>query len=388
VQAEHIAAPPTPPVAAGPVTVADLKAVLAGGDLLQLVFQPIVDLFRGVVVGHEVLSRFPQRPGIGPDSWFAAAEAAGLGPQLNAQVVAGVVRLLPVLPENTFITVNVDPQALLSGEVNAVLRSAPTLARLVIEITEHSAVEDFDDVLHTLTRWRERGAKIALDDVGSGYAGLQALLRLRPEIVKMDRALVDGMDFEPAKRAVVEMLGYFAGDLDAWLLAEGLERLGELHECLRLDVPLGQGWLFGRPSLGWTETVPGPVRRAVVAQANARVEQGTIRRLVEPAPTVTAEQELADNRPEPIRVLVDGFGRPRRLYHRTAPAEPYRGTDPLLVKATEQVGDLARRAVARGANAWHEPIVCCAGDGTYLGVVRVDRLVDALVRAATNRIDG
>lgn len=355
----------------------------------QLVAQPIVDLHRGVVVGHEVLSRFPRVRGATPDKWFAAAAREGLGAELNARVFERAVALRAALPPNTFLTVNVDPEAVGSSVLEAAVTRAGGLERLVVEITEHSAFEDVASVVATLDAWRDRGAKVALDDVGSGYAGLQALLRLRPDIVKVDREIVADMDRDPAKRAVVRMLGDFAGGLDAWLLAEGLERAGELEECVNLAVPLAQGYLLGRPSVGWTRTVD-PRATAVIARLrdDGSHLQSVVRLLEDtsdPATTVGCVATVAEGMrlvedPGPIdtAVVLSQDRLPVTLCLRPSPGAPGTTAQPLLVKGGEEVRHVARRCVARASGTWHHPVILIDDGGRYLGVVRVERLLDTL----------
>ncbi len=120
-----------------------------------------------------------------------------------------------------------------------------------------------------------------MDDAGSGYSGLQQIAAIRPQMVKLDRAIVTGLDGDEVKLALTELLGEFAGRIDAWLLAEGIEAWGEVEALLRLGVPLGQGWLFGRPGPAWPRLDPGvaaplrfrSVRAHMVEHVASLVEQ-------------------------------------------------------------------------------------------------------------------
>lgn len=132
--------------------------------------------------------------------------------------------------------------------VQDLLRTAGDLSGLVLELTEHLPFGDLDELSGLLAPWRAAGASVALDDAGSGYAGLQQLSVLRPEVVKLDHSLVSGVDRDPVKLALAELLGSFSGRLDAWLLAEGVERREELDVLAGLGVPLVQSFLLGRPA--------------------------------------------------------------------------------------------------------------------------------------------
>ena len=374
---------------------AALDAVLADPDRPALVFQPIVDLRRGTVAGYEALSRFGADVACGPDRWFAAADELGLGARLEAKVVRAVLAARADLPAGRFLTVNVSPHLLTEPELADVLLAEPRLDRLVLELTEHVAVEDSQRLAVLLDRFRDAGAAIALDDAGSGYSGLQQLALFRPQYVKLDRALVDHADRDEAKLALAELLGDYAGRLDAWLLVEGVERAEELEAFVRLGVPLAQGYLLARPGPGLAELDPalGDRLRAMTARASRREEVGG---LVETVPTVPAAAltapaadpggQLAGARAllaaDPgldLLVAVDERGRPTALVRRAL-----RGADPddglqvvplgLRVRESSPLVDVAVRAMTRVAARRFDPVVCVADDDRLVGVLRPERM--------------
>ncbi|HEY6708046.1 MAG TPA: EAL domain-containing protein [Actinomycetota bacterium] len=198
------------------------------------------DLQRGTVAGYEALSRFAGPPDAGPDVWFEAAGRLGLGAELDARVLERVAGLRPELPPNCFLTVNLDPNHLVTEPVQRALAAAPSLAGVVVELTEHRPVADYPTLVAAVAELRLRDAKLAVDDAGTGYAGLQHLMLLRPDLVKLDRALVAGCDRDPAKAALIEMLGRFTGQLDAWVLAEG--RILALTWVTRLSGTVVRPW--------------------------------------------------------------------------------------------------------------------------------------------------
>jgi EAL domain-containing protein (putative c-di-GMP-specific phosphodiesterase class I) len=159
---------------------------------------------------------------------------------LETQLVEIGVAARDRLPANTFLSVNVSPEALLSSDVQDALASAEGgLGRLVIEVTEQSRVEDYAELARALARSRAAGAAVAVDDTGAGYASLAHVMRLRPEFVKLDRGLVADADLDPAKLALIEAVGAFAARLDAWIVAEGIERRAEQELLIGLVVPHG-----------------------------------------------------------------------------------------------------------------------------------------------------
>jgi hypothetical protein len=186
----------------------DCRPLLAHPDDLTLVFQPIVDLAAAAVAGYEALARFPGSAG--PDVWSAAAAEVGIAAELEALAIHKALAAVPMLPPNTFLTVNVSPHILGSAPVQEALATRPDLRRVVVE-TEHTPVDDRAALRRQTEELRERGALIALDDAGSGYPGLQ-----------------------------------------------------------QLAVPLGQGWLLGRPSPGFAPLARGRLPSRPQAEASAR----------------------------------------------------------------------------------------------------------------------
>ncbi len=118
----------------------------------------------------------------------------------------------------------------------------------MLELTEHTQLVGDGAAAAVLDHVRAAGGLVAMDDAGTGYAGLSTLLSLRPDIVKLDRELITGIDQDPVKRAMVELFGELAGRMDAWILAEGIETLAELDAVIGLGIPLGQGYALARPA--------------------------------------------------------------------------------------------------------------------------------------------
>lgn len=237
------------------------------------------------IVGYEALARFAGQPGLTPDRWFAAADALGCGAELEALVVVHRLALRSELPPDCFLTVNVSPH-LLTEPALADPLLAGDLTPLVLELTEHQQISDLRGLLHLRDRLTDRGALLALDDAGSGYSGLQQMTRLRPHLIKLDRALVEDADADETKLALAELLGEFAGRMDAWLLAEGVETWAELEAFLRLKVPLAQGFLLGRPAPPWAPLDPVPAQRLRAMAARTQLTDH-IASLVETAPDET-----------------------------------------------------------------------------------------------------
>jgi EAL domain-containing protein (putative c-di-GMP-specific phosphodiesterase class I) len=216
---------------------------------VQTVFQPIVDIRTGLLGGYEALSRFMAQPEGPPNVWFDMAHRCGLGPRLEAEAMRLALSRGGGRPAGTFLSVNLSPSALLSEEVQDVLPE--DMSDLVIEVTENELITEHKGVPSALSAARERGAKLAVDDAGAGYAGLQQLMRLRPDIIKLDRALVDGVHTDLAKSALVDSLVRYARKIGASVCAEGIESLEDLRTLVDLDVAYGQGYVLARPGPPW-----------------------------------------------------------------------------------------------------------------------------------------
>jgi EAL domain-containing protein (putative c-di-GMP-specific phosphodiesterase class I)/DNA-binding response OmpR family regulator len=215
-------------------------------DAIAVIVQPVFELAGGSVVGVEALARFPAEPVRGPDLWFAEADRVGLGSALEALAVRAALRLLDELPEPLFLAVNVSPAALLSVDSDRGF-PAEVCSRLVLELTEHRPVEDYDALHAAANTFRRRGARLAADDAGAGYAGFRHLLALEPDIIKLDLSLTRGVDTDPARRALTSALVQFARDTGARLIAEGVETRPELETLRDLGVGWAQGYHLARP---------------------------------------------------------------------------------------------------------------------------------------------
>ena len=235
----------------------EFAELIARPHAVAAVFQPIVALATGKPVGYEALARFEGKPGLPPSWWFSQAHRFGLGAALEAEAV-GLALETPGRPEDTFISVNLSPSALGTPEVHE--RLPANLQGVVVEITEEERVLDVEGLQRHLDPLRARGARIAVDDAGEGYAGLQQVMSMRADIIKLDRALVADVHADPAKIALIGSLVHFARSTGASICAEGIETLSELRVLIHLGVATGQGWALARPGAPWPEIDPEAAR--------------------------------------------------------------------------------------------------------------------------------
>jgi diguanylate cyclase (GGDEF)-like protein/PAS domain S-box-containing protein len=229
----------------------EVLRLLRAADAVVPVFQPIVDLRTGEVAGYEALARFPldadARP---PNIWFAQAHRCGLGVQLEARAAAAALAARHDAPSG-YLSINLSPAALRADELRDQLPL--DMRNVVVEITEHELVADGERLRETLDRLRARGASIAVDDAGAGYAGLRQLMMLRPDLIKLDRGLIEGVASDEAKQALVECFVRFAERTGAAVCAEGIECLDDLLVLARLGVAYGQGYAIARPGPAWPQ---------------------------------------------------------------------------------------------------------------------------------------
>lgn len=348
------------------------------GEGITSTYQPIIDTARGTVVGYEALVRFPGYREGNPEVWFARARRAGCAAALEAAALRSAFAHRGTLPANCFLTVNVSPDLLPSPLVRQVWTEQGNLRGVVVELTEQSPIESYLALEPHLDTLRAAGAMIAVDDAGSGYAGLQHLLTLRPAIIKMDRELVRDIDTDEAKRALMEMIGLFAGRVDAWILAEGIERVEELDTLAALGVPLVQGYLLGRPAPPWQDLDPDLALRL---SARARgTAAATVRGVVEPAataPSPAAAAALFAGNPHLTDVVLLDGQRPQAVLTEEAAHLGVVVTG-LVVNVDTPIDEALTRSVTREATSRFAPLLVTDNAGRFVGIARMERLIGKL----------
>lgn len=170
-----------------------------------------------------------------------------------------VVFAATAVPDGAYLSINASPEAVASGRVPDALAHL-RLDRTVLEITEHARVDDYDVLHRHLAPLKARGMRVAVDDAGAGYSGLQHIVQLAPDIIKMDMSLVRSVDSDPARRALASAMIFYAREMGSCVVAEGIETLAELETLKRLGADSGQGYLLGKPgplaSLGYVPAAP------------------------------------------------------------------------------------------------------------------------------------
>jgi EAL domain-containing protein (putative c-di-GMP-specific phosphodiesterase class I)/GGDEF domain-containing protein len=230
---------------------AELKNVL-GSKKLKAAYQPVCHLPGGAVFGYEALIRGPRgTPLEHPSALFAVAQENGMSIELETLCLEAVFAALPKGLEARRLFVNATttllrhPVFIDERNLRSINRSHPDV---VIEISEREMVGDYSSFLGVLERLRRSGLRFALDDAGSGYSGLEAILHLRPDYIKVADSLVRHLEGDAIKQEIITSLTAIGRRVGATLIAEGIERSEEKDALVALGVPFGQGYLLGRPA--------------------------------------------------------------------------------------------------------------------------------------------
>jgi len=266
-------------VVAGEATGLALRQSPSGRGLVpRPVFQPIVDLPTGRMVAVEALSRFDNSV-LPPDEVFARAWLRGHGPELEAAAVEAALRARPELGDLP-LHVNVSARALVTPQVHNILPA--DLRGVVLEITEQDISSDSTAAATIIDQLRGRGARLAIDDFGVGFSNLRRIIGLRPQIIKLDRSLIGGIQHDGGLRSVVAAVAHQGLLTGRVVCAEGVETDAELQTLLALGVSHGQGYLFSRP------VAAAEVARLRSFPAGLATAGATARGTDDPAPTVAA----------------------------------------------------------------------------------------------------
>lgn len=224
------------------------KAVLAilSQRSIEMVFQPIFRLSDQRTIGFEALSRFPGAPARTPDLWFADAESVGLGVQMEflavEEAMAGFLRL----PQPSSVSLNLSPASIASQRFATFFEALP-LEHVIVEVTEHAAIESYAELQAALAPFRARGLKLAIDDVGAGYSSFRHVLDLAPDRIKLDVSLTRHVDRDPGRQALASAIALYGRRMGCETVAEGVETEAELATLTAAGVTKVQGYLISRP---------------------------------------------------------------------------------------------------------------------------------------------
>jgi diguanylate cyclase (GGDEF)-like protein len=236
---------------------------LIAGEGLAIVVQPIVDPATGEVHAFEALARFQTRGTSSPLHWFALADEFDLRDELELACMSAALELLGSQPRGTRLSVNLSGPLLLDPRTQALLDGLPTLTGLILEVTENSLLDDSPRIQAAISELLSRGVHLAVDDMGAGYSGLRQIATVHPTYLKLDRSLIQGIDGDPDRGALISALSGYAKQTGGYLVAEGVETAAELQTLTGLGVPLVQGFHLCRPGPPWPVPQPGAVGEAM-----------------------------------------------------------------------------------------------------------------------------
>jgi diguanylate cyclase (GGDEF)-like protein len=232
------------------------------GDGLSMVVQPIVDVRSGSIHAYEALARFGPNGGGSPLQWFSLADELGEREALERACLREALELFCRRPRGTRLSVNLSAPVLIDRSTLRMLDRIRDLSDLIIEVTEEALAHN-DELLNTaLAPLRERGAQMAVDDMGAGYSGLGQIMAVHPSYLKLDRSLISGIDVDQERAALVGALADYATRVGSLLVAEGMETAEELQALIELGVPLAQGFYLARPAAPWPLVQPGLISAA------------------------------------------------------------------------------------------------------------------------------
>lgn len=220
--------------------------VLANGTF-STVLQPIRACRDDALLGFEALTRFARVPVRTPDIWFGEAARAGRGVALELAALRKALPALDAIPAPLYLSLNVSPASLVDPGLLHVLHGA-RLHRIVIELTEHTAIDNYAEIARAVAVLRGSGVRLAVDDAGAGYSSFQHIVRLAPDIIKLDMQLTRDVDADLARRALVAAVLRFAEETGSTVIAEGVETQSEWETLQALGVQAGQGYHLGRPA--------------------------------------------------------------------------------------------------------------------------------------------
>lgn len=397
-----------------------LAELLASPSALGCAFQPIVNLASGEVAGYEVLSRlaFHASRGLaveGPMQMIELAHATGrlleCDRRMRSVAVESVARHVDAT--SAWFALNVDPRVVddetfTSGFTRALLEHHGIPSdRIVLELTETGAAQKHDLLASVVRHYADQGFRVALDDVGSGYASLTAIVRMRPHMIKIDKEMVRDVHRDSIRANLVRALAEFGRRSNVLVVAEGIESEEELAVVVRAGVTLGQGYLLGRPS-PVPQVLPTEMRD-LVRRTASRVNRSDLRNarrqtvgsldIAHPTlgPDMTCEQFDALLREDPVRsayAVIDDHQRTLGLVTRDAFFEKTSGPfgfafhatksitaimerHPLRIDVGTSVDAASRLATSRPHGSVNHPVVV-ESTGRYVGLLSMQALLEVV----------
>jgi EAL domain-containing protein (putative c-di-GMP-specific phosphodiesterase class I) len=333
---------------------------------------PILDVARGVAAGYQAFAApVEELPGgrlIHPASRR----------HLAANIVSAALAESSTLPTNTFISIPVPLRLVDDSLIKDLLRAHGDLSGIVLDIT------DFDSEIaakteSALDEFRRAGALISVGGRDDAQPELGSIVRLRPAIIRLGAAWIRDLDQHPSRRAAIEVTGRLAGQLDAWILADGVATSAELRALAGLGVPLAQGPFVGEAEDRWPSI--GDATRTVLPPPVTVPPDSELRALLQQAYTTqnlrAAKSILPDASGFEHVVVVDQDSHPVSLMQQ-GPFGEWEPMEVLTVNVDTSVAEAVQRALARPRSTRFSPITCTDAAGRFVGILRIERLMEHL----------
>ncbi|MBU3154599.1 EAL domain-containing protein [Clostridium estertheticum] len=247
----------------------ELREIISS-NRLRSVFQPIISMQTGEVIGYEALTRGPKDSKyINPEILFEAAKTHDLLWDLEITCRKNAIKAFSSHNSDKFLFVNIDPAVLkddhfikgFTKELLAKYNISPT--SLIFEITEKTSIDCYENFSEVIDYYKNQGYKIAIDDVGTGYSGLTTIAKTRPNYIKMDMSLITNVTRDNFKKAIIKSFVDFANSTNTKIIAEGIEDVNDLYTLIEIGVHYGQGFLINRPADNLMET-PEIIKKRIV----------------------------------------------------------------------------------------------------------------------------
>ncbi len=388
--------PPVPPDGAtleGPLAVErvggdeEVARLLRRPESLRCVYQPVVDLRTGEQAGYEALTRIADWPARSPQPWFAAAARSGLAGQLEAASLVNALRGRVELGPEQFLAVNVVAPFLDDPHVLGVLREQKDLGGIVVELSWPEGTSAADSAPSSeVAALRVEGLRIACDVAEAGRAELERLDRIKPDLVKLEAALVKGAHADPVRARLIRLVVSMASGMGAVVQAEGVESLDDARYMQEVGVRLAQGWLFGR---GRPSLLPPPPEVATWLRATwaETVSQTRTGRLARPVPTAREDDIAGAERLDESdhgtgtgtgtggwTARLDDQGRLLALIGADGAEVP--ASRLLRLRAAQDLRAAALRVLASGVDRrLAGPLVIADESGAFVGITDVDTVM-------------
>lgn len=366
----------------GAISVAGFRGDVAASAFvpdLTVNYLPILDVARGVAAGYQAQTQ---------PSDLQDVDAAEVPPldadchgDATARAIATALSAVPTLPVNTFLTLPIGAAVAATRPVREALLAHGSLRGVVLDISGFNGTAPVGDLEYVLAQYRDNGALISVGGHGAAQPELTSIVRLKPSILRLGRDWVRGVDRSEAKRRAIEVIGQLAGQLDAWILAEGVSTTAELRALAGLAVPLAQGPLIGEAREFWPAVEVSAA--AALPAPPTREGDGVLRSLLQQAYTtrnaMAATAVLPETTGYDVVVVVDEFQRPVSLLEQ-GDATAWEATEVLAVNVETSVADAVARAMVRPRATRFTPLVCTDAAGRFLGILRIERLMAHLAQ--------